>query len=273
MKQRLWMCGVMIFFLVTARGAGQAYHLRVQVRAGSPAAGYCEADLQIRSAAGPFRAGSGNLVLRYNAEAVSAPQIVGSMPAGEYYPLSIAMPFGPGSLSLNIERKDPAGEGLAVTGRFQTIVTLRFRMADPNRPPAFRWQSADAGPVATVFFAADEQHMLTLTAADVQNATAGEQEPNLPENFQLLPNYPNPFNPATQIRFQLPATDQRVQLLVFNSLGAKVRTLVDDHLIAGVYELRWDAINDRGEAVASGIYFVQLRAGSFRQTRRMVLLR
>ena len=101
--------------------------------------------------------------------------------------------------------------------------------------------------------------------------------PARPAEFALQPNYPNPFNPATTIRYQLPEAAE-VEVLIFNTLGQKLRTLQAlATQNAGYYELYWDGTDDRGSAVASGIYFYQLRAkgtsGVTVRTRKMMLLK
>jgi len=88
----------------------------------------------------------------------------------------------------------------------------------------------------------------------------------IPGQFELEQNYPNPFNPTTAISYQLPAVSQ-VDLSIYNSLGQKVATLVSERQAAGVYQVEWDA---RG--FASGIYLFRLEAGSFVQTRKLLLL-
>lgn len=94
----------------------------------------------------------------------------------------------------------------------------------------------------------------------------------LPYTFALYRNYPNPFNPATTIRFQLPKLSL-VRMEVYNILGQKVKTLVDERKTPGRYTVQWDGTNDAGQRVASGVYLYRLKAGSFVQTRKMVLLR
>lgn len=101
---------------------------------------------------------------------------------------------------------------------------------------------------------------------------AGETEPTLPASYELEQNYPNPFNPFTSIPFALPEP-QRVELVVYNILGQRIKTLVEDYLEAGTYVENWDGTNDKGTAAASGIYFYRLAAGSFSQSRKMVLLK
>ncbi|HER43603.1 MAG TPA: T9SS type A sorting domain-containing protein [Candidatus Eisenbacteria bacterium] len=88
----------------------------------------------------------------------------------------------------------------------------------------------------------------------------------------LYQNYPNPFNPSTSIEFSLPARE-RVSLKVFDVSGRLVRTLVDGPLPDGNHRYAWDGRNERGAAVASGVYFYVLRSESIRQARKAVLLR
>jgi len=90
---------------------------------------------------------------------------------------------------------------------------------------------------------------------------------NVPREYTLEQNYPNPFNPTTIIRYELPK-GASVHLDVFNSLGERIATLVDGPQGAGTYE-----VNFNGGSLASGMYFYRLQAGSYQQTRRMLLVR
>ncbi|HEY3295565.1 MAG TPA: T9SS type A sorting domain-containing protein [bacterium] len=89
----------------------------------------------------------------------------------------------------------------------------------------------------------------------------------VPERFALLQNYPNPFNPSTRIQFSL-AAQVHVRLQVYNELGERVSTLLDGSRPAGTYTLMWD-----GKNAAAGIYFYRLEAGSFTETKKMLLIR
>jgi len=89
----------------------------------------------------------------------------------------------------------------------------------------------------------------------------------LPSEFALLSNYPNPFNASTLISYELPATSQ-VKLEVYNLLGSKVATLVNGEQEAGYKSVTWDA-----SEVSSGVYFYKLTAGDFTEMKRMTLLR
>ena len=82
-----------------------------------------------------------------------------------------------------------------------------------------------------------------------------------PGDFRLAPNYPNPFNSRTVIPFRL-ADHGPARMTVFNSLGARVRTLVDGELPPGVHQAAWDGRDEAGEAAATGVYVVELRSGS-----------
>lgn len=97
-----------------------------------------------------------------------------------------------------------------------------------------------------------------------------------PKGFLLEQNYPNPFNPSTTIRFHIPATSQ-VKLEIYNTVGEKVRTLLNEQLAANSYKVVWDGKNDLGEAVGSGIYFMRLSAisnkGYFSDFKKMIFLK
>jgi hypothetical protein len=96
--------------------------------------------------------------------------------------------------------------------------------------------------------------------------------PELPRAFSLEQNTPNPFNPSTRIDFAL-SEPARVKLAVFNLLGQQVRTLVDEHLPAGHYRADFDARDDHGRGLPSGLYFYRLEAGGAYHTRKMILMR
>jgi hypothetical protein len=86
-------------------------------------------------------------------------------------------------------------------------------------------------------------------------------------NYRLLQNYPNPFNPTTTINYEM-LTAGKVKLVVYDLLGSEVKVLVDEEKSAGRYEVTFD-----GSKLSSGIYFYQLKAGEFSETRKMVLLK
>ena len=118
----------------------------------------------------------------------------------------------------------------------------------------------------------------------ITNPVSIEEEKYLPKEFSLSQNYPNPFNPSTTIRFTIPTVERfaeslnnnerignslyNVLLKVYDILGNEVATLVNEELPDGEYEVEWNASD-----LPSGIYFYQLRAGDFVETRKMLLIK
>jgi len=100
------------------------------------------------------------------------------------------------------------------------------------------------------------------TAVDVKS-----EEMVIPNEFVMNQNYPNPFNPTTRITYQIPELSF-VTLKVFDVLGNEIKTLVNEEKPVGYYEIKFDA-----SSLASGIYIYQLHAGSFIETKKMILLR
>jgi hypothetical protein len=95
---------------------------------------------------------------------------------------------------------------------------------------------------------------------------------SIPTAFSLRQNYPNPFNPSTTIEYDLPKAAE-VTLTVYNVLGARVKTLVNKQMAAGRYKVIWDATNDAGNPVATGVYFYVMKAGKFEKVRKLILMK
>ena len=105
-----------------------------------------------------------------------------------------------------------------------------------------------------------------------------ETEKTMVDNFILYQNYPNPFNPSTKIKFTVPVTLSEVEgslvtLKVYDLLGREVATLVNEEKPAGTYEVIFDSHSGEVRNLPSGIYFYQLQAGSFVETKKMVLIK
>lgn len=96
--------------------------------------------------------------------------------------------------------------------------------------------------------------------------------PNTPTRFELSQNYPNPFNPATQIRFTL-QSNADVKLDIFDVTGRLVGTLINDSMNAGSHSVTWDATNQSGAPVGSGVYIYRLTVGEEVQSRSMTLIK
>lgn len=97
-----------------------------------------------------------------------------------------------------------------------------------------------------------------------------EYDKNEISNFQLLQNFPNPFNPSTTISFILPK-DEFVKIVVFNNLGESVATILDEYLESGNYQVPFNP--NKFKNITSGIYYYQLTSRSFLQTKKMIYLR
>ena len=110
----------------------------------------------------------------------------------------------------------------------------------------------------------------TLTI-DVSKLNVNDSEP-IPEKFALHANYPNPFNPTTTISYDLPE-QSRVTLGIYDLLGKKIKTLINQSQDAGNKMAVWDGTDEFSRPVSAGVYLYQIQAGDFIQTRKMLLLK
>ena len=105
-----------------------------------------------------------------------------------------------------------------------------------------------------------------------QLSIGGNSSNGFPVRFTSYPNFPNPFNPTTQIRYDLPK-ENIVTITIYDVLGRKIRTLMNINQTAGYHSIHWDAKNDIGEDIAAGMYIYTIQTGEFRATKKMVLLK
>jgi hypothetical protein len=98
-------------------------------------------------------------------------------------------------------------------------------------------------------------------------------DPGLPERYGLYQNVPNPFNPVTTIRYEVPPGGRAVAIRIYDPTGRLVKTLVDGTQSAGAKRVEWMGKDDRGHSVASGVYFYRMTAPGFEMTRKLVLIR
>ena len=94
----------------------------------------------------------------------------------------------------------------------------------------------------------------------------------IPDEFALHQNYPNPFNPVTTLRYDLPE-NSLVNITIYDMLGRKVRTILNQQQDPGYKSLIWDATNDYGKPLSAGMYLYQIQAGEYISTKKMVLLK
>jgi hypothetical protein len=134
---------------------------------------------------------------------------------------------------------------------------LRFRLTDQSTVADL----TDPG------WTIDNIKIVTGSATQIDDGTEGY----IPVSV-LYPNYPNPFNPETTIRFALAAKGQ-VSLDIYNLKGQRIRQLTDGLYNSGIHTLRWNGTDDQGSSVASGIYFYKMTAGTTTKTQKMILLK
>ncbi len=115
-------------------------------------------------------------------------------------------------------------------------------------------------------------HIKSLNTDKIDIGAGVETRKYLPAAYRLAQNYPNPFNPETTIYYSL-EKKENVNLTVYNMLGQKVRTLVDEKVNAGKYAIRWDGRDDLGRQMSSGVYFYTMKAGSFSKTMKMLMMK
>ncbi len=111
---------------------------------------------------------------------------------------------------------------------------------------------------------------------DFATSVSLESEPAtqtaLPQRFALYPSYPNPFNPSTIITFDLPSTE-RVTIKIYDALGREIKTLLDETRKPGRYRIAWNGLTDEKTLAASGVYICQIRAGQWKASQKLLLLR
>ena len=146
-----------------------------------------------------------------------------------------------------------AGENLDVQVRFVPVATGEY------------------SGIVTIYSNDNDEEEVTvqLTGIAVELSVDGHQ---IPDKFTLHQNHPNPFNPVTTLRYDLPE-DTMVNITIYDMMGRVVRTMVNTQQNTGFKSVRWNATNDVGSSVSAGLYLYKIQAGDFRQTKKMVLLK
>ena len=103
-------------------------------------------------------------------------------------------------------------------------------------------------------------------------STLSTQTQTVPVYFNVFQNFPNPFNPVTTLRYDLPETGL-VNITIYDMLGRQVKTLINQTQDAGFKSVVWNATNAYGKPVSAGIYLYQIQAGEYISTKKMVLLK
>ena len=107
---------------------------------------------------------------------------------------------------------------------------------------------------------------------DKGSIITGVEDKNIPTNFVLKNNYPNPFNPTTTIEFSLRQT-QNVKFAIYNIMGQRIKTLVDKKYSAGNHRIQWNGTNNLGNKISSGVYLGRMESGDFTKTIKLILMK
>ncbi len=147
----------------------------------------------------------------------------------------------------------------------------------------YRWNTLNANWVALESVADTANNVVnaTITTSGVYalftpdiitDVVDEDSRDGLPYNFQLAQNYPNPFNPATTISYSVPARSH-VTITIYNLLGQRIRTLIDEDKSAGTYQAVWNSNDESGSTVASGVYLYRFETNNHSETRKMMLIK
>ena len=172
-------------------------------------------------------------------------------------------------------KSDLTEEYLFASNIYEDKVKMSFAGAESRPGPGciatvrFERLGVAAGDIQGIKL---EKVQLNEGAISVVLGASGQEASGVPTAYRLFQNFPNPFNPITELRYQLPEASE-VRLSVYNLLGQEVQRLVDGKMAAGVHSAQWDGRDDSGRPLASGVYLCRFRAGDFTQTKRIVLLR
>ena len=148
---------------------------------------------------------------------------------------------------------------------------LRVFQYDTTFPAGPRWLDVTTGVAAGDSICGTTTHLSPFVIGFP--SVTGVDDTPAPASFALNTNVPNPFNPITTIRYDVPAPGADVEIAVYDVTGQLVRELVQEHRSAGAWSVQWHGDNDRGQAVSSGVYFYRMRADAFVDTKKMVLLK
>ena len=152
-----------------------------------------------------------------------------------------------------------------------TIVRTRRRDIPSNAMPGVYVAGLYVGIAPNVVFAYDTTRFTKLSVGESFEKTSSSSILT-PFTTELQQNYPNPFNPSTTIRYQLREAGA-VELVVYNTLGQQVALLVNEYQAAGAHQAVWDARDQNGRSLPSGIYLYRLRSGEFVKSHKMLLAR
>ena len=150
-------------------------------------------------------------------------------------------------------------------------VTIQLDMGDSTACGVLIWINGVEGTGTVQLDLFDLQNMDEHIIVDL-NIYTGSTDSVFPKQMVLYPAFPNPFNPVTIIRYNLPK-DGLVNITIHDMMGRIVRTLENSKQAAGLKSIQWNATNDVGHPVSAGPYLYTITSGYFKQTKKMVLLK
>ena len=158
------------------------------------------------------------------------------------------------------------------TGRIQNSLPVEFGLGSYSVVDTLvvHWPSGMVDVVPNV----SANQIVTVLEGEgvITGVHYGESAPITPQKYELEQNYPNPFNPQTLFNYQVPKGG-KVTITIYNVLGQKISTLIDEVKPPGRYRIEWSGKDDRGEVVPSGLYIYRLEANGFSDSRKMLLIR
>lgn len=145
------------------------------------------------------------------------------------------------------------------------LVTLKFKVKENTALDGEIWLFNLKDDLANSRIQYHSNRLLSKEERPLENA-------ELPDEFSVAQNFPNPFNAQTKIVYHLPG-QSLVEIDIYNSLGQKIRTLISRSQSAGKYEVHWNSRDESGREVPSGIYFYRLQASDFSEMKKMLLIK
>jgi len=205
----------------------------------------------------------------YNSSGLSNPVLTFvSAQVGETagYTSSVAIIGGYIGVTTDLDTDNFDGSNLETVTTYH-IYTIRMDINDPAQHSNLLWNQIDTG----IFNARDNPITVNYVGdGDIKLPVESNRE--VITEYRLFQNNPNPFNPQTDIRFQMPIQAQ-VTIKIYNMLGKEIRTLIDGKREPGFYTVSWNGDNNIGKKVASGVYLYMIKANHFVQVRKMLLMK
>jgi hypothetical protein len=229
--------------------------------------------LQINTNSGTDDLGGTTIVISFDTTSLSITEhpvqnedyVFHNFSDGNYSPATVTKPMKD-KIWINIDlpfTNSNNGTVVSANPEWTNLVTVYFNVLDPSQTPNFTWLTSS---LFWGIFDADNTAFWE-TGEFEDYPTSVQQDPEVPTSFELLQNFPNPFNPSTKIVVKLPVT-AHIKLTVYNLLGEVVNEIANSEYIAGTHEFTFLA-----DGLASGVYIYRVESTAFTETKKMVLLR